>query len=122
MKNISFSLKEKNNKNIEHFTHDELLTEIMNKEVKNKIGDDFNDFLPLFVHFKENFLKKDLEKIAEYYNISKRKKKKDELIEDIVIFELSSENNEIVSRRKLLWFYMEEIKNDNYLNKFLIFD
>ena len=94
----------------------------MNKEVKNKIGDNFDDFLPLFVHFKENFLKKDLEKIADYYDISKRKKKKDELIEDIVIFELVTENIEIVSRRKTLWFYLEEIKNDNYLSKFLIFD
>lgn len=122
MKNISFSLIEKTNETVENFTYDELLTEIMNKEVKNKIGDNFDDFLPLFVHFKENFLKKDLEKIADYYDISKRKKKKDELIEDIVIFELVTENIEIVSRRKTLWFYLEEIKNDNYLSKFLIFD
>ena len=122
MKNISYSLKEKNTSEVENFTYDELLTEIMNKEVKNDIGNDFDDFLPMFLHFKENYLKKDLDKIADYYNISKRKKKKDELIEDIVIFELSKENEEIVNRRKLLWFYMEEIKNDNYLSKFLIFD
>ena len=31
-------------------------------------------------------------------------------------------NSEVVNRRKLLWFYLEEIKNDNYLRKFLILD
>jgi hypothetical protein len=122
MKNISYSLIEREVDNKDFFTYDELLTEIMNKEVKNEMGNDFDSYLPLFIHFQENFLKKDLEKIADYYNISKRKKKKDELIEDIVIFELAKENTEIVNRRKILWFYIDEIKNDNYLSKFLIFD
>ena len=60
--------------------------------------------------------------IADYYSLSKRKKRKHELIENIVDFENNIDNMEIVEKRKLLWFYIEEIKNDNYLNKFLILD
>ena len=52
----------------------------------------------------------------------KRKKRKDELVEDIVIFEKDPENIEIVYRRKRLWSCIEEIKGDKYLSKFLILD
>ena len=57
--------------------------------------------------------------IIPYQNV---RKKKDELIQDIVIFELDPINIEITQRRKTLWFYMEEIKSDNYLRKYLILD
>ena len=63
-----------------------------------------------------------MERIADYYEISKRKKRKDKLAEDIVIFEKDPANVEIVYRRKRLWSYIEEIKCDNYLSKFLILD
>ena len=52
-------------------------------------------------------LKKDLERIADYYGLSKRKKKKDELIEDIVIFEKDPINIEKVYQRKKMWKYIE---------------
>ena len=63
--------------------------------------------------------------ISEYYEISlkdhkRKKKRKEELINDIVLFELNYENSYIVERRKELWMYMEEIKSDSYLNKFLL--
>ena len=63
--------------------------------------------------------------IAEYYEISlkddkRKKKKKEDLIHDIILFELNYENSYIVERRKELWLYMEEIKSDSYLNKFLL--
>ena len=72
--------------------------------------------------YNENYTKKQLDRIADYYQILKRKKKKAELIEEIVIYENDLSNYEITERRKLLWFYMEEINNDNYLSKFLILD
>ena len=63
--------------------------------------------------------------ISEYYEIllkdnKRKKKRKEELINDIVLFELNFENSYIVERRKELWLYMEEIKSDSYLNKFLL--
>ena len=60
--------------------------------------------------------------IANYYDISKRKKRKAELIDDIVAFEIDNENCELVEQRKRLWFYLNEIKNDNYLSKFIILE
>ena len=70
----------------------------------------------------ENYTKKQLDLIADYYKISKRKKRKHILIEDIVAYENDMENEEIVSQRKLMWFYLEQIKCDNYLSKFLILE
>ena len=52
----------------------------------------------------------------------KRKKKKGELIEELVIFEKEPENYDITQRRKTLWFYMDEINNDSFLSKFLILE
>lgn len=52
----------------------------------------------------------------------KKKKKKGELIEEIVIFEKEVMNYDMTQKRKTLWFYMEEINNDSFLSKFLILD
>ena len=71
---------------------------------------------------KPNYTKKQLERIADYYGISKRKKRKDKLVEDIVIFEKFPENLTLVYKRKKLWSYIDEIKKDKYLSKFLILD
>ena len=72
--------------------------------------------------YMDNYRRKELDRIADYYNISKRKKKKLKLVEHIVAFENDFLNENIVNHRKLLWFYMEQIKCDNYLSKFLILD
>ena len=81
-----------------------------------------DQFLTMEIDYNENYKKTELEKIMDYYGLSKRKKRKEEIIHDIIIFENTEENQEIVNRRKTLWFYMQEIKNDNYLSKFLILD
>ena len=75
----------------------------------------------LITLYKNNFLKKELEIIADYYNISKRKKTKAELIQDVVLFETDPTNFEITQKRKLMWFYFNELKTDSYLKKFIIF-
>ena len=81
-----------------------------------------DQYAALNIDYNENYTKKELERIMDYYGLSKRKKRKDEIIEELIIYENTEENEEIVNRRKMLWFYMEEIKNDNYLSKFLILD
>ena len=50
------------------------------------------------------------------------KKKKDELIKDIVQFEEDELNTNVVNRRKELWFYIDELKSDKYLQKHIIFN
>ena len=124
-KNLSYVLIDNNNYNkVDAINYDNLLKKVMDIEtdvMENLDDPDMQQFAILTYEYEE-YKKKELELIADYYSISKRKKKKDELIQDIVIFELDPINIEITQRRKTLWFYMEEIKSDNYLRKYLILD
>jgi hypothetical protein len=81
-----------------------------------------DDYLASELDYQTNYIKKDLERIADYYEISKRKKRKDELVEVIVLFEKDLVNIQKVYQRKKLWKYIEEIKKDKYLSQFLILD
>tara|TARA_B000000557_G_C20456267_1_gene309361 strand:+ start:69 stop:476 length:408 start_codon:yes stop_codon:yes gene_type:complete len=133
-KGVNFLLYEKNDKNIkkEIPTYEELVNEVnkLNDECNDINLDDINpsdvdfdenDIIALQLHYQTNYTKKDLEKIAEYYKINKRQKKI-ELIDELVEFENDFCNREIVLKRKRLWNYIEEIKNDKYLSRYLIFD
>ena len=91
-------------------------------------GNDFSEFsdldesLAMTVNYNENYTLKDLQKIAEYYEISARKLSKAELIEQLLAYEDNHENDVKTKQRKKLWHYMKEIKRDKYLRPFLIFD
>jgi hypothetical protein len=80
---------------------------------------DENDLLCLKMDYEINYLKKDLIHIMKYYGLSVRKKNKEECIDDIIEFELNPENEFIVDHRKTMWFYLEELENDEYLSKFI---
>ena len=67
------------------------------------------------------FLKHDLEMIADYYNIPKKRKRKSELIQDILLFEYDISNSDKVQKRKLMFFYLYELNNDKFFKKYLIF-
>ena len=126
--NLTYNINEKINKINDIVDYDELLEEVNDKyndivEDEDDNGDYSGDvYMATCLDYDNNFTKKELEKIADYYKISKRKKRKSELIEEIVLFEMSFENDFIVNRRKLLWFYMDEIKNDEFLHKYIISD
>ena len=126
---INYSIKDTIQTNTD-ISYDDLLNDVNSHEKvinKNEYDDEFsNEYTVLSIHYKENFLKKELERIAEYYEISlkhnRRKKRKEDLVNDIILFEINVENTYIVERRKELWMYIEEIKSDSYLNKFLLLD
>ena len=124
-KNLSYIVIDDNKKtNNDPIIYENLLKKVM--ETDTDIIENINDpsmqtFIILTYEYQE-YKKKELEMIADYYNISKRKKRKDELIQDVIIFELDPNNIDITQRRKTLWFYIEEIKTDNYLRKYLILD
>jgi len=82
----------------------------------------------IFIEIKNydlNFTIKQLTQICEYYNLSKdiklNKMKKQDIIEQIVLFEHSYENYNIVLKRKEMWYYMSELKNDKLKKKMVIF-
>jgi|TARA_B110000444_G_C18486381_1_gene431515 hypothetical protein len=78
-----------------------------------------NDILCLKMDYEINYLKKDLIHIMKYYNLSTRKKTKENCIDDIIEFEIQQENEFVVEHRKTRWFYLEELQNDEYLSKFI---
>ena len=97
--NLSYTLEEKNEKqDINNVTHADLMEIVQIMEITE--SDQMSDFVALEMNYQVNYTRKQLDRIAEYYKISRRKKKKDELIQDIVIFEKDPENLEVVYRRK----------------------
>jgi len=133
--NLQYSLQEnkKNNDNVSYEdvlqqveTLDEALDEALPDLEATYIYEEdilgMDDYLASELDYQTNYIKKELERIADYYEISKRKKRKDELIEVIVLFEKDPVNIQKVYQRKKLWRYIEEIRKDKYLRQFLILD
>ena len=118
--NISFLLQESSNKKEDDITYDDLIQEVDLLEITAAIS--FDDMIAMELDYQTNYTKKQLDRICDYYSISKRKKKKHQLVEEIVQFEKNADNLTIVYQRKKLWGYIEEIKSDTYLRKFLILD
>jgi len=82
---------------------------------------DNDDMTPYILNYQLNFTLRQLTQICEYYNISKPKKcNKDILIQMIIHFESDNKNEDIVSSRKMMWFYMDQIKNDKYMKKYVV--
>lgn len=117
--------------NITFFLHEEEiikpqsdLININNTNINNTNDLYNNTFVPHIVNYHENFTVKELLLICEYYNIVKEVKSnklnKDEIIHFLVDFELKYENNDIVVKRKNLWFYINELKNDNFMKKYIL--
>ena len=110
------------------FNYD-VLVDDLNDTLANKMDtmnvNNNNDYISsmtaLELEYNE-YLKKDLVKICEYYNISVRKKKKADLIDDIIEYELNPDNFFMTERRKMLWDYIYELIEDEYLNKYIIFN
>lgn len=82
------------------------------------------DTMDFFVNYETNYNLKQLLLICDYYNISKElkqsKAKKLEIINAIFVYENNVENIETVIMRKQLWFYMNELKNDKFMKKFVL--
>jgi hypothetical protein len=102
------------------------LTDIL-KEINDDEGLYLQNTENLFhevVNYNINYTVKQLLQICEYYNISKAVKmtkcNKEEIINTIVLFESNQDNYNIVCRRKQLWFYINELKDDKFMKKFIL--
>jgi|TARA_B110000967_G_scaffold53030_1_gene54328 hypothetical protein len=90
----------------------------------NNMNDELNDddnLIAQHVDYFENYTLKMLHHIVNYYEIPKRRLKKEELIELIIQFENESENSLNVYNRKRCWHYIHELQNDTYFGKFISF-
>ena len=89
---------------------------------ETKYDDAFDRLLTTQIFYDENYTKKQLTLISQYYSLSTRKKRKSDLIQDIILFENDPTNEEITNKRKLMWFYLNELYNDRFLKKFIIYN
>ncbi len=78
--------------------------------------------MALELEYSTNYTVKQLSQILDYYEISKRKLRKDEMVQILVMFETDTQNASLVSRRKRLWANAQELREDPYFAKFIVFN
>ena len=123
--NVSYDIEE-NSSPIESVDIAELIAEIDEKhdivKDKKRVTEMPTDiFFALEIEYNTNYTVKSLGQILDYYEISKRKLRKDEMVQMLIMFEEDPENIEIVEKRKRMWSYVNELKEDKYFSKYIIF-
>ena len=81
-----------------------------------------SSMLALEIEYSINYTVKSLSMIMYYYKLSRRKVCKQQMVQLIVLYELDNDNLDIVNKRKLLWGYIKELKEDEYFSKFILLD
>lgn len=108
-------------------TSTEVKKEVFNMNNLNDVfgPEEVVDTTMYVLNYNLNFNVKQLLQICDYYGIAKtmrqQKCNKDEIIMMLVDFEASEENSEIVTKRQLLWYYVNELKNDSFMKKYIFF-
>jgi hypothetical protein len=119
--NIIFSLMEEEGEDNNELDLSNMLNEIYKCDFTNENND---LIIPQIINYRENFTVKELLLICDYYGIAKELKSnkcnKCEIIEFLVIFESHSINSVIVFKRQKLWFYINELKNDKFMKKYVL--
>jgi hypothetical protein len=115
---ISFYIQEVEKETKNDFNIDELMAEIENAELNNDLD------VPHMINYHENYTVKELLLICEYYGFAKdlknNKCNKEQIIEFLVSFESDINNTDIVFKRQNMWFYINELKNDKFMKKFVL--
>lgn len=115
---ISYYLEEIQKENENEFNIDNLMNEIENTELNNELE------IPHMLNYHENFTVKELFLICEYYGFAKELKNnkfnKEQIIHYLVTFETDPNNSDIVFKRQNMWFYINELKNDKFMKKFVL--
>jgi hypothetical protein len=127
--NISINFDDIETGNIEtNVNDDKYELESILKEINDYSGDcDFNTetFLTIkAIDYDTNYNIKQLLLICDYYGLSKEVKlnkfKKSELILFLLDFEENIDNSLVVYKRKQLWYFIEELKNDKFMKKYIL--
>ena len=115
---ISFYVQEIEQENENNFDIDELMAEIENTELNNDLS------IPQMINYNENYTVKELLMICEYYGFAKdlknNKCNKEQIIDFLVTFESDINNSDIVFKRQNMRFYINELKNDKFMKKFVL--
>jgi hypothetical protein len=129
-----------NNENIDNFNnkdHENELETILNEinnfsysVIENNNNNNGNSWysnsvlIAKSIDYDTNYNVKQLLTICDYYGLLKEVKlnkfKKPELILFLLDFEENMENSFIVYKRKQLWHFVEELKNDKFMKKYIL--
>lgn len=115
---ISYYVEEIEHQEGNKFNIHELMDEIENSELHYEMA------IPHMINYNENFTVKELLMICEYYGFAKdlksNKFNKEQIINFLVSFESDINNSDIVFKRQNMWFYINELKNDKFMRKFIL--
>ena len=119
--NINYIVDEITNKNDDNNLNlTSFLTDFEQMDVVTHGEASSDYFLAQMSEYDMNYNLKQLCMIYEYYNLGKVSKlKKADIIQAIVLFEHELDNYEIVMRRQQLWHYLEELKADKFMKRFI---
>jgi hypothetical protein len=116
---ISYYVEEIEKQDENNFNIEQLMAEIENAELS-----DSDLMIPQMINYNENFTVKELLLICEYYGFAKdvktNKFNKEQIIDFLVSFETDPNNSDIVFKRQNMWFYINELKNDKFMKKFVL--
>ena len=119
--NISFFIDDNIEQKNDDFIYD--LNELLNMEY---IFKDEDNLCTKLIHYDINYTVKQLFLICEYYGIAKdlriTKCNKTDILNTLIIYENNIENIDIVKKRKNLWHYMTELKNDKFMKKYVLWN
>ena len=80
--------------------------------------------IPQMINYHENYTLKELLIICEYYGFAKELKNnkynKEQIVDYLVSFESDINNSDIVFKRQNMWFYINQLKNDKFMKKFVL--
>ena len=115
---ISYYIEELEKQHENDFNIDELMAEIDNIDLNNELT------IPQIINYNENYTVKEVLMICEYYGFAKdlknNKYNKEQIIDFLVTFESDINNSDIVCKRQNMWFYINELKNDKFMKKFVL--
>lgn len=122
--NLNYEIKENNNisnnNDVDSILNNENFFQNCEFQEQFQFFDEDN-LMAQHVDYFENYTLKMLNHICNYYKISKTRLKKEQIIELIIQFENNPDNSVLVYERKRMWHYINELKNDSYFTKFVIF-
>lgn len=99
------------------------LSILMNNFYNEDEQDNYDLNFSLLIDYSENNTIKQLIRICDYYGISKENKlskaKKIDIVNAIMLFENDLSNIEVVMKRKRMWHYISELKNDRHMKQFI---
>ena len=104
----------------------DLNTNLINEFEMEDVINEFNmlelDENKEIIHIYKRYTINELLRICHFYNLlnEKTKMKKQQIINDLLIFENNDKNKKMVNLRKMFWFYMEELTNNKFMKKYTI--